>query len=233
LRAIGPKTGSHFSDCILTFTISAPGKGHCVLDQFDSLEFRLLRLSARFRPEPGTALFGPDTPEILAVVDQLMSEGYWSDEFLDLSDPEYRLPERQRPLGGFLSKLNWRPLDEEGRFRFLTALYARIGQTDDVLAYYAIIRWMDDVGGELHEHFSDKFVADRIGAHHLYACYYSFSKQTGGDLIPGVDDPRTHNWHAEGIARPRRNFADWLVWNPKDFRRFLPIEIGLLKRLKV
>ena len=133
----------------------------------------------------------------------------------------------------FLARLNWQPLDDEGEFRFLTALYAKYGQNDDISAYHAIRHWMDDVGRELNDEFHVAYVADRIDANLIYASYYSYSNVTGGDLIPSIKNPANHDWKAEREMRPKHVFADWLANNPMDYEKYMPLDTRLLTGLGI
>ncbi len=199
---------------------------------FDESEFKLLRLAARFTEVPDTKRRSVRTDEVVSVVGQLMSEGVYSEEFAYLDDPKINYFEMLPIMKSFLLKLNWRPLSDEEEFRFMTALYSKIGQKDDVSAYHAICRWMDEVGQELDDEYHIHFVADGIGASDLYGCYYSYSNVTGGDLIPSVKDPAKHQWSTEGDARPMKVFSNWLAQYPEDFRNYQPIEPSLLERLR-
>ena len=92
---------------------------------------------------------------------------------------------------------------------------------------------MEDVGYNLCDPFSDKFVAEKIGAERIYGAYYSYSKVTGLDLIPSVKDPAQHDWAKEGIARPKTVFAEWLARYPHDLERYRPINEARLRSLCV
>ena len=195
--------------------------------------FRLLRLAARFRPTPETNLRNVNSAEVASVIEGLMSIGLYADEFAYLESPELNYFEMLPKLEGFLASLSWKPLSEEQEFRFLTAIYAEVGARDDHSAYHAIKLWMEDVGREMDESFHVKFVADGIEAQGLYGCYYSHSAVLGGDLIPSVEDPNTHDWSMEGDARPRKVFAEWLAAHPDDKRQNRPFDEGLLNDLSV
>lgn len=171
--------------------------------------------------------------EITDLMTQLMMENYFSDEMLFLENVHENPFEFHKYTAQFLCKLGWKELNDEAEFRFLTALYAKIGCSDDVSAYLSIKRWMQDVGINLHgPDFSKEFVADGIDAIELYECYYSYSNVTGYDLIPSVDDPETHNWKKEGRARPMLQFQEWLLRNPKAYDDNLPLNLSLLTNLK-
>ncbi|UWQ10133.1 hypothetical protein K3X41_09310 [Aliiroseovarius crassostreae] len=201
------------------------------MNVFDEPRFRLLRLAARFRPTPESNLRSVSSSEVASVIDGLMSIGLYADEFAYLESPELNYFEMLRILEGFLASLRWKPLSEEQEFRFLTAVYAEVGARDDHAAYHAIIRWMEDVGREMDESFCVQFVADGIEAEQLYGCYYSYSALTGGDLIPSVEDPQTHDWSMEGGARPKKVFAEWLAAHPNDKKQNRPFDEDLLDDL--
>ena len=201
------------------------------MDLFETPRFRLLRLAARFRPTPELSRRSATSAEIASVVNGLMNEGLYADEFAYLDDPRLNYFEMLSITEKFLTNLGWKPLSDEAEFRFLTALYAEIGKTDDVSGYYAICRWIEDVGRELDESFSVKCVADGIEAERIYGCYYSYSNVTGSDLIPSVEDPRCHDWSAENEALPKMVFADWLVCNSTDFDHRRPYSEELLEGL--
>ncbi len=160
-----------------------------------------------------------------------MNIGIYADEFAYLANPELNYFEMLAKLGGFLASLSWKPLSEEQEFRFLTAAYAELGARGDHVAYYAITRWMEDVGREMDESFCVQFVADGIEAEQLYGCYYSYSAVTGGDLIPSVEDPQTHDWRMEGDYRPKKVFAKWLAVHPEDKKLNRPFDEDLLSDL--
>ena len=83
----------------------------------------------------------------------------------------------------------------------------------------------------MDESFHNQFVADGIEAERLYGCYYSHSPVLGGELIPSVEDPNTHDWSMEGDARPNRVFAEWLAAHPDDQRQNRPFNENLLNGL--
>ena len=116
---------------------------------FDEPRFRLLRLAARFRPTPETNLRNVSSKEVASVIEGLMSIGLYVDEFAYLESPDLNYFEMLPKLESFLTSLSWKPLNQEQEFRFLTAVYAEIGSRDDLSAYHAITRWMEDVGREL------------------------------------------------------------------------------------
>lgn len=190
-------------------------------------------MAARFRPEPESKGRGVGADEVVSIVNQLMCEGFYAEEFAYLEEPNLNRFEMLPIVANFLSRLEWRPSDDVKEFRFMTALYAEHGQKDDIAAYHCIRRWMDDVGHELNDRFSDQYVADGIDASNLYACYYSYSHVTGDDLIESVTDPQKHDWAREGVARPKDNFAEWSERNPEDLTIYRPIDIQLLKTLSV
>ena len=198
---------------------------------FEEPRFRLLRLAARFRSTPETNVRNVTSSEVASVIDGLMSIGLWADEFVHLGNPDLNHLELLSRLEGFLTPLGWKPLSEELEFRFLTAAYAELGVKSDYLAYHAMVRWMEDVGHEMGESFHVRFVADGIEAGRLYGCYYSCSSVTGGDLIPSVEDPDTHDWKMEGDARPRKVLAEWLAAHPNDKRENRPLDEDLLDDL--
>lgn len=201
-------------------------KGEMIV--FKEPHFRLQRMAARFRPTPETNLRNVSSAEVASVIEGLMSIGFYADEFAYLASPDLNYFEMLPKLEEFLTSLSWKPLSEEQEFRFLTAVYAEIGSRDDLSAYHAIIRWMEDVGREMDENFHNQFVADGIGAERLYGCYYSHSPVLGGDLIPSVEDPNTHDWSMEGEARPKRVFAEWLAAHPNDKIKNQPIDENLI-----
>ncbi len=198
------------------------------MDVFGSAEFRLLRFSARYPPKFAGSRWEISTHEVTSLVEQMMVEGYFAEEFVSLLEPDLRIEEMMPFLDKFLKKLEWRILSEEQKFRFLTGLYASIGKKDDVSAYYSICNWMDDVGGELSEDFSDQYVADKIGAERIYGSFYSSCPNSGQDFIATVNDPTKANWDILGDFRPRVVFRQWLENNPHDFEKFRPIDPGLL-----
>lgn len=198
---------------------------------FEEPRFRLLRLAARFRPTPETNLRNVSSAEVASVIEGLMSIGLYADQFSYLENPQLNYFEMLPKLEEFLVSLSWKPLSEEQEFRFLTAAYAELGARDDIAAYHAITRWMEDVGQQMNESFSDQFIADGIEAERLFSCYYSYSSMTGGDLIPSVEDPKAHNWSMEGDARPKKVFAEWLAAHPNDKRQNRPFDEGLLSNL--
>ena len=201
------------------------------LTAFTDPRFRLLRLAARFRPTPETNVRNVSSSEVASVIGGLMSIGVYADEFATLENPDLNHVEMLSKLGGFLRSLNWKPLSEEQEFRFLTAAYAELGAKDDAMAYHAMIHWMKDVGHEMDDSFHVRSVADGIEAERLYGCYYSYSAAAGGDLIPSVEDPKTHDWSLEGDARPRTVFADWLAAHPNDKRENRPFDEDVLNNL--
>ncbi|KZL15710.1 hypothetical protein [Pseudovibrio sp. Ad37] len=201
------------------------------LEVFDDVNFRLLRLAARIKTEPTKRHKNPRSHEVVSIIDQLMNQGIYVEEFTHLEDPDVSYYELQPWLEKFLLRLNWRVLSDEEEFRFLTALYATIGKTSDLHAYYAIIRWMEEVGDELDHKLNQKFVADSIGAERIYGCYYSYSEITDGDLIPSVKDPTAHNWVLEGEFRPILVFEEWLANHPNDFECCRPFNEELLSNL--
>lgn len=201
------------------------------LKLFDEPCFRLLRLAARFRPTTESNVRKVNSTEVASVIDGLMGIGLYADEFVYLENPELNYFEMLKTLECFLATLNWKPLSEEQEFSFLTAVYAEMGARDDHTANHAINRWMEDVGREMNESFSVQFVADGIEAEKLYGCYYSHSSVTGGDLIPSVENPQTHNWKAEGDARPMKVFAGWLAAHPNDKKQNRPFDEELLNTL--
>ncbi|SFR39140.1 hypothetical protein [Litoreibacter janthinus] len=198
---------------------------------FDEPHFRLLRLAARFRPTSETNLRNVNSAEVASVIEGLMSNGFYADEFAYLESPDLNYFEMLPKLEDFLTSLSWKPLSEEQEFRFLTAVYAEIGSRDDLSAYHAITRWMEDVGREMDESFHNQFVADGIEAERLYGCYYSHSPVLGGDLIPSVENPNAHDWGMEGEARPKRVFAEWLAAHPNDKMVNQPFDENLLSKL--
>lgn len=203
----------------------------CEMIVFDQSHFRLLRLAARFRPTPETNLRNVSSAEVASVINGLMNIGFYTDEFAFLENPDLNYFEMLQKLEVFLTSLGWKPLSEEQEFRFLTAAYAEIGLRGDLLAYHAIIRWMEDVGREMNESFHNQFVADGIEAECLYGCYYAHSPVLGGDLIPSVEDPNTHDWGMEGEARPMSVFANWLAAHPDDKMENRPFNKNLLNNL--
>lgn len=82
-----------------------------------------------------------------------MSQGVHVEELAYLEDLDVSYLELQPWLEKFLRRLNWRSLSDEDEFRFLTALYANMGKTSDLCAYYAMVRWMHYVGDELDDNF--------------------------------------------------------------------------------
>jgi len=195
---------------------------------FDEPHFRLQRLAARFRPMPEANIRNVGSTEVASVIDGLMSIGIYADEFSYLENPELNYFEMLSKLDDFLTSLGWKPPSEEQEFRFLTAVYAEVGARDDLSAYHAITRWMEDVGREMDEKFHVQYVADGIEAERLYGCYYSHSPVLGGDLIPCIEDPNTHDWSMEGDARPKTVFAEWLAAHPKDKSQNSPFDEDLL-----
>ncbi|SDR02596.1 hypothetical protein [Pseudovibrio sp. Tun.PSC04-5.I4] len=203
------------------------------IEVFDDVNFRLLRLAARIKTKPRKSHKNPCSREVVSIIGQLMNKGIYVEEFAYLEDPNANYFELQPWLEKFLRRLNWRCLSDEEESRFLTALYATIGKTSDLHAYYAIIRWMEEVGDELDDKLNQKFVADGIGAERIYGCYYSYSEITDGDLIPSVKDPIAHNWVLEGEFRPILVFAEWLANHPNDFERCRPFNEELLSNLAI
>ncbi len=201
------------------------------MNELDEPRFRLSRLAARFRPTPESNIRNVNSTEVASIIAGLMGIGLYADEFAYLEDPELNYFEMLKILESFLAGLSWKPLGEEQDFRFLTAVYAELGVRDDNSAYDAITRWMKDVGREMDERFHDQFVADGIEAEKLYGCYYSHSSVLGGDVIPSVDDPKTHDWSMEGNARPMKVFAEWLAAHPNDKRENRPFDEDLLTEL--
>ncbi|MEY1555528.1 hypothetical protein AB3Y40_07810 [Yoonia sp. R2331] len=201
------------------------------MNELDEPRFRLSRLAARFRPTPESNIRNVNSTEVASIIAGLMGIGLYADEFAYLEDPELNYFEMLKILESFLAGLSWKPLGEEQEFRFLTAVYAELGVRDDNSAYDAITRWMKDVGREMDERFHDQFVADGIEAEKLYGCYYSHSSVLGGDVIPSVDDPKTHDWSMEGNARPMKVFAEWLAAHPNDKREYRPFDEDLLTEL--
>lgn len=195
---------------------------------FDEPQFRLLRLAARFRPTPESNIRNVDSSEVASVVDDLMSAGFYADEFAYLDNPGLNYFEMLSKFEDFLVSLNWKPLSHEQEFRFLTAAYAEVGAKDDPSAYYALTRWMDDVGWEMDSSFHVRFVADRIEASELYACNYTHSFEPDGDLIPSVEELNKHDWSLEGDWRPKKVFAEWLAKHPNDKKENRPFDEGLL-----
>lgn len=198
---------------------------------FNEPNFRLLRLAARFRPTPEANLRKVNSAEVASVIESLMSIGLYADEFAYLESRELNYFEMLSKLEDFLTSLGWKPPSEEQEFRFLTAVYAEVGAKDDHSAYHAISRWMEDVGREMDESFHIQFVADGIEAERLYGCYYSHSPVLGGDLIPSVVDPNTHDWSMEGDARPKKVFSEWLAAHPNDKSENRPFDEDLLNDL--
>ncbi|CUI26813.1 hypothetical protein [Cognatishimia activa] len=201
-------------------------------DYFSSYQFQLLRAAARFRDNTGICTREPKPKDFAELVSVLMSKGYWADEFAYLDNPNLNPFEFNSVAKSFLSQLNWRPCSDEVEFRFLTASYAKIGGTNDVAAYYAIIQWMEDVGRELHNNFTTKFVADGIGAERIYGCFYSYSPVTNSDLIESIINPQTHDWIREGEARPVIVFREWIAANPDDLEIYKPIDLRLLEEMR-
>ena len=203
------------------------------MELFNSGSFRILRLAARFRPmaEPNQRTAG--SAEIASVIGQLMNEGFYSEEFAHLDNPGLSPFQTTPVMEKFLRHLGWHPLSDEEEFRFLTALYASIGIKDDITAYHAICRWMEDVGRELNKKYTVVYLGDVIGAERIYGCYYSYSNVTGTDLIPSVKDPLAHDWDSEGFARPKTVFAEWLASHPNDLTHFRPFNEEILKSLTV
>ncbi len=198
------------------------------MHDFSSAEFRLLRFSARYPPEFTGSRREISTHEVTSLVEQMMKEGYFAEEFVGLSELDLRIEEMKPFLDRFLKKLEWRILSEEQKLRFLTGLYASIGKTDDVSAYYSICNWMDDVGAELSGDYSDKFVGDKIDAQRIYGSYYSPCPKSGQDFVPSVYDPTKANWDILGDFRPRAVFMQWLEKNPHDIDKFRPINLELI-----
>lgn len=201
------------------------------MDVFEQTGFKLLHVAARFRPEPETTRRSVTPTEVATLVGQLMDDGIYAEEFASLDDPSLNYFEMFPILARFLQRLNWRPFDDRQEFMFLTAYYATMGSRDDVAAYYAMVRWMDDVGTELSDTFTTNFKADGIGAEKIYGCYYSYSNVTHDDLIPSAGDPHHHDWIAEGRSRPKLIFADWLAAHPNALEQYSPIDLNLLDAL--
>ena len=202
------------------------------MDVFEQTDFKLLHVAARFRPEPETTNRSVTAAEVVTLVGQLMDDGIYADEFASLDDPSLSYFEMLPILARFLQRLNWRPFDDRQEFMFLTAYCATMGRQDDVSAYYAMLRWMDDVGRGLQNNFTTNFVADGIGAENIYGCYYSYSNVTQDDLIQSVRNPHHHDWIAEGASRPKLIFADWLDAHPNALDEYSPIDLNLLDALK-
>ena len=198
------------------------------MDIFSSSKIRLLRFSARYGPKSAGSRREISAHEVTSLVDQMMVEVYFAEEFVSLLEPDLRTEEMMPFLDKFLKKLEWRVLSDKQAFRFLTGLYASIGKKDDVSAYYSICHWMDDVGAELSGNFSDKYVGDDIGAEQIYGSYYSPCPNSGQDFIPSVIDPTKANWDSLGDFRPRAVFVQWLENNPHDIEKFRPINPELL-----
>lgn len=163
------------------------------MNVFESTTFRLLHFAAHFRSKQDAKEGRGSGRDVVALVEQLMSDGFYADEFAYLDDPNLHYFEMLPVIEKFLNRLDWQPLKDESEFRFMTALYSTIGEKNDLAAYHAIRRWMGEVGKELNPRFSGKFVADGTGAERIYACYYAFSMVNEADLIPSVENPARHN----------------------------------------
>ena len=103
-------------------------------DFFTDTPFRLNRLAARFSPDLDPWVWRVSRDEITALVDQMTCDGYYAAEFAYLEDPDLGLPEMGVLVEKLLKRLDWTPLPEESRLRFLTALYASLAVQDDIAA---------------------------------------------------------------------------------------------------